>query len=244
MKQSIIKLNSISKQYQMADEIFYALREIDLSINENEYVAITGPSGSGKSTLMNILGCLDSSSNGSYWLDGVNTANQNETFLAQVRNRSIGFIFQSFNLLPRTSVLNNVIQPLIYRLMPQEERKNRAIKALKQVGLVDKMNHLPNQLSGGQRQRVAIARALVTEPAILLGDEPTGNLDSRTTAEIMRLFDQLHDKGHTIVLVTHEKEIANHCERVIRLVDGAIESDHENLNRQMVTTESGEYLYA
>ncbi|MGB0898029.1 MAG: ABC transporter ATP-binding protein [Psychrobium sp.] len=225
---AVISINNVSKSYHMADEAFYALKNVDLSIHKNEYVAITGPSGSGKSTLMNILGCLDNPSDGEYWLDDQNVASQSEAELAEIRNYGVGFIFQSFNLLPRASVLQNVMQPLIYRIMPNSERKQLALKALKRVGLSDKVKNLPNQLSGGQRQRVAIARALVTNPAIILGDEPTGNLDSKTTRDIMDLFDELHAQGHTIILVTHEADIADHCRRVVRLVDGEIESDIEN----------------
>jgi len=222
---SVIDLRGITKNYQMADQNFCALDNINLSINRNEYVAITGPSGSGKSTLMNVLGCLDNPSSGEYFLDQKNVAMQSEAQLAKIRNYGVGFIFQSFNLLPRASVLVNVMQPLIYRVMPNSERKQLALTALDRVGLSDKVYSLPNQLSGGQRQRVAIARALVTNPAIILGDEPTGNLDSKTTGDIMALFDELHDQGHTIILVTHEADIARHCRRVIRLVDGHIESD-------------------
>ncbi len=224
----VISLSNITKHYPMADETFYALQNVNLTINANEYVAITGPSGSGKSTLMNILGCLDPASSGEYRLDDQNVASHSEAYLATLRNQAVGFIFQSFNLLPRASVLTNVMQPLVYRLMSGSSRKKMALEALDRVGLSDKVNSLPNQLSGGQRQRVAIARALVTNPAIILGDEPTGNLDSKTTLEIMALFDQLHAQGHTIILVTHEQEIADHCHRVVRLVDGQIESDRLN----------------
>lgn len=230
MTKPVIELIDVGKNYPIAGEIFEALKGINLCINKNEYVAITGPSGSGKSTLMNIIGCLDPASSGQYLLDQQDIASQSEAYLAQVRNKSVGFIFQSFNLLPRSSVLNNVMQPLIYRIMAGSERKKLALEALERVGLSDKINSLPNQLSGGQRQRVAIARALVTQPAIILGDEPTGNLDSKTTSDIMKLFDELHQQGHTIILVTHESEIAAHCDRVIRLVDGVVESDIYNNN--------------
>lgn len=222
---AIISMNNIVKSYQMAEETFYALKDVSLSIEENDYVAIIGPSGSGKSTLMNILGCLDAPCSGTYFLGEQAVASLSEVELANLRNQSVGFIFQSFNLLPRASALENVMQPLVYRFIAVKERKRLAMEALERVGLGNKIHHLPNQLSGGQRQRVAIARALVTKPKILLGDEPTGNLDSQTTLEIMALFDELHTEGHTVVLITHEPEIADHCHRVIRLKDGCIESD-------------------
>lgn len=224
----LIQLRHIDKTYPMAGETFYALRDINIEINKNEYVAIIGPSGSGKSTLMNILGCLDIPTSGEYQLGDRSVLDFNEGELAELRNLSVGFIFQSFNLLPRMSALANVMQPLIYRVMSNTERKARATEALERVGLADKLQHLPNQLSGGQRQRVAIARALVTNPKILLGDEPTGNLDSQTTADIMALFDELHQQGQTIILITHEQEIADHCHRVIRLIDGQVQ---ENIHR-------------
>lgn len=225
MNLEVIRLACVSKTYPMADGQFLALDRVDLSIHENEYLAIVGPSGSGKSTLMNIIGCLDVPSAGEYWLNGRDVSRLNETQLAEERNHSIGFVFQSFNLLPRANALINVMQPLIFRQMSARSRRERALEALARVGLSDKRDNLPNQLSGGQRQRVAIARALVTQPRILLGDEPTGNLDSRTTGEIMALFDALHAEGHCIVLVTHEHDIAAHCARELRMVDGRIVED-------------------
>ena len=225
---SLIVLNDIVKHYVMGQETVRALDGVSLSIAANEYVAFTGSSGSGKSTMMNILGALDTPSSGSYLLNNRDVSQLNQDELAEIRNREVGFIFQSFNLLPRLSALGNVMQPLIYRGIPLKAREQAASAVLKRVGLGDRMHHLPNQLSGGQRQRVAIARALVTNPSILLADEPTGNLDSTTTTEIMKLFDELHREGNTIVMVTHEPEIARHCHRVVRMQDGKLADDYLN----------------
>lgn len=221
----MIELSGIVKRYKMGDEEILALNGVDLHVGRNEYVALTGPSGSGKSTLMNLIGCLDTPSEGRYVLNGRDTSTMNDSELAQVRNQEIGFVFQSFHLLPRMTVLQNVMQPLVYRGTPRPEREQRAIRALQQVGLGDRLSHRPNQLSGGQRQRVAVARALVGNPSILLADEPTGNLDSKTSAEIMALFDALHRQGQTVVVVTHEPDIAAHCLRNIRVSDGRIVQD-------------------
>jgi putative ABC transport system ATP-binding protein len=215
----------------MGEEEFKALDGIDLSIQRNEYVALIGPSGSGKSTLMNLLGCLDTPSEGKYILNGRDTSAMNDNELAKVRNQEIGFVFQSFHLLPRMSVLHNVMQPLVYRGIPKAERVKMATQALGKVGLSDRMGHRPNQLSGGQRQRVAVARALVGNPSILLADEPTGNLDSKTSAEIMALFDELHQQGQTVIVVTHEPDIAAHCHRTLRVSDGKIVQDTINEKR-------------
>ena len=221
----LIKLEKITKRYTEEVNTFCALTNVSLSIAENEYVSITGPSGSGKSTLMNILGCLDTPSDGNYILRNKNVSELDESALASVRNSEIGFIFQNFNLFPKLTLLENVMQPLVYRNINKRERIEKALHHLEKVGLADKTNNLPCQISGGQRQRVAIARALVVQPSILLGDEPTGNLDSNTTAEIMRLFDELHQGGQTIILITHENEIAEHCLRNIRIVDGKVAHD-------------------
>ncbi len=228
----MIRLQNIVKRYTMGEESFMALAGINLDIARNEYVALIGPSGSGKSTLMNLLGCLDSPSEGTYFLNGRDTSKLDDNELAKVRNLEIGFVFQSFHLLPRISVLNNVMQPLVYRGIPRAQREEMAAKALTRVGLGDRMKHLPNQLSGGQRQRVAVARALVGRPSILLADEPTGNLDSKTSAEIMALFDELHGEGQTVIVVTHEPDIAAHCHRVIRVNDGLIVEDQLNSQTQ------------
>ena len=230
----MIRLTGITKHYRMGEEEVRALDGVDLHIARNEYVALIGPSGSGKSTLMNLIGCLDTPTTGRYVLNGRDTSDMDDVELAQVRNQEIGFVFQSFHLLPRLTVLDNVCQPLVYRGMPRAERQRLATEALAQVGLANRMGHRPNQLSGGQRQRVAVARALVGRPAILLADEPTGNLDSRTSAEIMALFDALHSDGQTVVVVTHEPDIAAHCRRTIRLGDGRIVEDHPNPPREVV----------
>ena len=224
----MIELRGIVKKYVLGEETVLALAGVDLFIGRNEYVALIGPSGSGKSTLMNIIGCLDSPSAGQYILNGRDTSSLRDDELAVVRNRELGFIFQSFHLLPRQTALQNVMQPLVYRRMPPAERRERAAHALEKVGLGDRLDHRPNQLSGGQRQRVAVARALVGEPSLLLADEPTGNLDSRTSLEIMALFDALHSQGQTVVVVTHEPDIAAHCQRTIRVRDGLVVEDSLN----------------
>ncbi|NRB71691.1 MAG: ABC transporter ATP-binding protein [Xanthomonadales bacterium] len=229
---AVIRFRDVARRYVMGDQVVNALDGVGLDIARNEYVAIVGASGSGKSTMMNIIGCLDRPTEGSYVLDGEDVGHMSELKLARVRNREIGFVFQSFNLLPRADALKNVMQPLVYRGMRLSERRALAERALQRVGLGDRIDHLPNQLSGGQRQRVAIARALVGQPAILLADEPTGNLDSRTTQEIMELFDELHDEGQTIIMVTHEPDIAAHCERVIRLEDGRVAEDQRQHKRR------------
>jgi putative ABC transport system ATP-binding protein len=222
---SLIRLQNVVRRYQMGAETVHALRDLSLEIQRGEYVAIMGPSGSGKSTLMNLIGCLDTPTSGRYELNGANVGEMNDNQLAEVRNREIGFVFQTFNLLPRSNALHNVELPLIYAGMPAEERRKTALEAITQVGLADRMHHKPNELSGGQRQRVAVARALVNKPSILLADEPTGNLDSKTGAEIMALFGDLSRKGNTIIVVTHEEDIAKQARRVIRLRDGLVSSD-------------------
>lgn len=227
---NVIKVVNISRTYKVGTETIHALRSITLDINRNEYVALMGSSGSGKSTLMNMLGCLDTPTGGEYYLDGVEVARMTDNQLAEVRNRRIGFVFQTFNLLPRSTALENVALPLIYAGVSREEREERAKRSLDDVGLRDRMLHRPNELSGGQRQRVAIARALVTKPSIILADEPTGNLDSKTSEEIMQLFREIHAKGNTVIIVTHEEDIARHAHRIVRLRDGMVETDEMNPN--------------
>ncbi len=231
---SVIYLENIQKVYKMGLEYVYALRGVTIGVRANEYVAIMGPSGSGKSTLMNIIGCLDTPSEGDYFFNGVNVAGLDDNALADIRNRQIGFVFQTFNLLARSDSLHNVELPLIYAGIGKEERYQRAMQALEHVQLEERAHHKPNELSGGQRQRVAIARALVTRPSILLADEPTGNLDSKTGEEIMRLFNELHDQGNTIILVTHEEDIARHAERIVRIKDGLVERDEIVTDRALV----------
>ena len=228
MENIIISSENLSRQFRVGTVTINALNEVSFAVNKNEFVALMGASGSGKSTLMNLIGCLDSATSGSYNLNGTNVKEMNENSLANVRNKEIGFIFQTFNLLPRYTALENVILPLIYAGIKKEEREIMAEKALENVGLSDRMTHKPNELSGGERQRVAIARALVNNPSIILADEPTGNLDSETSIEIMKLFQKIHQKGNTIIVVTHEEDIAKYAGRIIRLKDGIIESDTLN----------------
>lgn len=227
-KEEIIRLQNISRFFQVGTEIVRALVDISLNIYRNEFVALMGPSGSGKSTMMNLLGCLDTPTKGSYFLNGVDVSKMSDNELADVRNKEIGFIFQTFNLLPRSTALDNVILPLIYAGIPKNKRIQKAKETLEQVQLGDRINHRPNELSGGQRQRVAVARALVNNPSIVLADEPTGNLDSKTSIEIMGLLEEIHRQGNTIILVTHEEDIALHAHRIIRLLDGRISSDKKN----------------
>lgn len=221
----VIEIEGVTKLYRMGAETIHALRGVALKIHRNEYLAIMGPSGSGKSTLMNMLGCLDTPTTGHYQFNGRDVAVMNDNDLAEIRNREIGFVFQTFNLLPRSTALNNVELPMIYAGVPRAERLDRARAALEHVGLKDRMHHRPNELSGGQRQRVAIARALVTRPSIILADEPTGNLDSRTGDDILALFEELYAQGNTLIVVTHEEDVARHARRIVRLRDGLIESD-------------------
>jgi len=245
MNNPIIKTTEISKTYQMGSEIIRALKSVSIEVNQGEYVSFMGPSGSGKSTLMNMIGCLDTPSGGQYILNGQDVSDMTENELAEVRNKEIGFVFQTFNLLPRASSLENVALPLIYAGYSKSEREEKAMAALAGVGLDNRAHHKPNELSGGQRQRVAIARALVNDPSIILADEPTGNLDSKTSYDIMDLFANLHDKGNTIIMVTHEDDIAEYSHRIVRLRDGLIETDKINENptkvnpmRNVVTEEA------
>ncbi|HNY14032.1 MAG TPA: ABC transporter ATP-binding protein [Bacteroidales bacterium] len=224
----VIEIQSIVKNYQVGSVIVRALRSVSIDIKRNEYVAIMGPSGSGKSTLMNLLGCLDTPTSGAYILNGTDVSKMEDDYLAEIRNKEIGFVFQTFNLLPRYTALENVTLPLIYGGVQKAEREQMAIETLRQVGLSDRMTHKPNELSGGQRQRVAIARALVNKPSIILADEPTGNLDSKTSIDIMGLLDDIHNQGNTVIVVTHEEDIARHAARIIRLFDGEVASDVVN----------------
>ena len=228
MANPLINIKKLTRDFQLGNEIINVLKGIDLQINKGEYVALMGPSGSGKSTLMNLLGCLDTPTSGTYILNGNDVSKMHDDDLAEIRNKEIGFVFQTFNLLPRTTALDNVALPMIYAGFSKSERNERATEVLTQVNLSDRMDHQPNQLSGGQRQRVAIARALVNRPSIILADEPTGNLDSKTSVEIMHLFNDIHKNGNTVIVVTHEEDIAKYAHRIIRLSDGIIESDQPN----------------
>ena len=228
--QPIIAVKGLTKTYTMGTTKVHALRGVDLDIRGNEYLALMGPSGSGKSTLMNLLGCLDTPTSGEYWLNSTNVSTMDDDELAEVRNKEIGFVFQTFNLLPRLSALENVALPLVYAGQSKSARLDRAREVLTEVGLGDRVDHKPNELSGGQRQRVAIARALVNRPSIILADEPTGNLDTKTSIEIMGIFERIHEMGNTVILVTHEPDIAEHCHRMVRLRDGEVEVDQRNEN--------------
>lgn len=235
MSKELISIKDIGRKYVIGAETIHALKSVTLSIQKGEFVALMGPSGSGKSTLMNILGCLDTPTKGEYILNGINVSEMTDSELAEVRNQEIGFVFQTFNLLPRSSALDNVALPLVYAGIKKEERDARALKALENVGLGNRVDHKPNELSGGQRQRVAVARALINNPSIILADEPTGNLDSKTSVEIMSLMEEIHAKGNTIILVTHEEDIAQHAHRIVRMRDGLIESDTLNTNIRSVS---------
>ncbi|MHC1702424.1 MAG: ABC transporter ATP-binding protein [Tenuifilaceae bacterium] len=241
MSDNLITLNNLKKYYKVGTVVVKALKGIELTINKNEYVAIMGPSGSGKSTLMNIIGCLDTATEGDYILNGTNVSVLLDDQLAEIRNKEIGFVFQTFNLLPRYTALENVMLPLIYAGVGKETRITRGIETMRNVGLEDRMEHRPNELSGGQRQRVAVARALINKPSIILADEPTGNLDSKTSIDIMNLFEDIYDQGNTIIVVTHEEEIARHARRIVRLRDGMIETDeinpHPTMKQKVVLTE-------
>ena len=230
MPEKIIEIKGLKREFLVGSEIVKALKGVDVSVMKNEYLAMMGPSGSGKSTLMNLLGCLDTPTAGAYSLNGTDVSSLKDDDLAEIRNKEIGFIFQTFNLLPRLTALENVFLPLVYAGYNSEDRKIKAQNVLEKVGLGDRIHHRPNQLSGGQRQRVAVARALVNEPSIILADEPTGNLDSKTSLDIMRLFEEIHEMGNTLIVVTHEEEVASHAHRILRLRDGLVESDLNNEN--------------
>lgn len=234
----LIRIEGLTKHYKIGNELIKALNGVDLSIYKNEYVALMGPSGSGKSTIMNIIGCLDTPTSGKYFLNGPDVARMEDSQLAEIRNKEIGFVFQTFNLLPRYSALDNVALPLVYAGVPKELRIKRANEVLAQVGLADRVMHKPNELSGGQRQRVAVARALVNNPSIILADEPTGNLDTKTSHEIMALFDEIHRSGNTIIIVTHEEDIARMAHRIVRMRDGIVESDNANTPTKLAKSES------
>ncbi|MCZ4222874.1 ABC transporter ATP-binding protein [Pedobacter rhodius] len=235
MSQPLITIKEIGRKYVIGSEVIHALKSVSLDINKGEFVALMGPSGSGKSTLMNILGCLDTPSSGTYVLNGTDVSHMTDDALAEVRNQEIGFVFQTFNLLPRSTSLDNVALPLIYAGNSKKDRDERAKKALENVGLGNRMDHKPNELSGGQRQRVAVARALINDPSIILADEPTGNLDTKTSIEIMGLLEEIHSKGNTIILVTHEEDIAQHAHRIVRMRDGLIENDYINTDIKNVS---------
>lgn len=237
----VISVKNLKKTYIMGTTEVHALKDVTLSIDKSDFVALMGPSGSGKSTLMNLLGCLDTPSSGDYFLSQINVSTMTDGELAEVRNKEIGFVFQTFNLLPRLSALENVALPLVYSGMPKSQRQEKARKVLEDVGLGDRVDHKPNELSGGQRQRVAIARALVNDPSIILADEPTGNLDTKTSIEIMGIFEKIHSAGNTIILVTHEPDIAEHAHRIIKLRDGLVETDIRNTN--VVTVDDPEHRY-
>jgi putative ABC transport system ATP-binding protein len=235
MEKPLITIKEIGRKYVIGSEVIHALKSVSLDINKGEFVALMGPSGSGKSTLMNILGCLDTPSSGTYILNGTNVSHMSDDALAEVRNKEIGFVFQTFNLLPRSTSLDNVALPLIYAGTSKKNRDARAAEALENVGLGNRMDHKPNELSGGQRQRVAVARALINNPSIILADEPTGNLDTKTSIEIMGLLEEIHRKGNTIILVTHEEDIAQHAHRIVRMRDGLIENDYLNTDIKNVS---------
>lgn len=241
MDEHLIEVRDLAKIYTMGEEKIHAIRKMSFNIDKNEYVALMGPSGSGKSTLMNILGCLDSPTSGTYILNQTDVSKMSDSELAEVRNKQIGFVFQTFNLLPRLSALENVALPLVYAGLSKADRNEKAKQVMDKVGLGDRMGHKPNELSGGQRQRVAIARALVNDPAIILADEPTGNLDTKTSIEIMSIFEAIHNTGNTVILVTHEPDIADHAHRIIRLRDGMIESDTQNKNITYVSNPAHRY---